>query len=317
MATRITVYEVGPRDGLQNESRVVPTDGKLALLSALADAGLTRIEATSFVSPRWIPALADSAELVERLPARPGVQYVALVPNGKGLERLLAARGKAHPAPSVDAAIFLSASETHNKKNVNKSIDETFRAFEEVVAPALAAGLRVRGYVSTAWGCPYEGRVDPHRVAAIAERLLSLGCWQVSLGDTIGVGTPNQTREIVGLLSSRARPGSIALHLHDTRGTALANVLAGLDAGITTFDASVGGLGGCPYAPGASGNLATEDLVYMLQGMGYETGVDLAKLVTAGALAQELVGRTLPGKTLQAELATRARKAKPSGEARE
>jgi hydroxymethylglutaryl-CoA lyase len=238
------------------------------------------------------------------------VQYVALVPNGKGLERLLAARGKARPEAQVDAAVFLSASETHNKRNVNKTIDETFRAFEEVVGPALAAGLRVRGYVSTAWGCPYEGRVDPHRVAAIAERLLSIGCWQVSLGDTIGVGTPNQTREIVRLLSSRARPGSVALHLHDTRGTALANVLAGLDAGITTFDASVGGLGGCPYAPGASGNLATEDLVYMLQGMGYETGVDLGKLVSAGALAQDLVGRRLPGKALQAELATRERAAR-------
>jgi hydroxymethylglutaryl-CoA lyase len=190
---------------------------------------------------------------------------------------------------------------------VNKSIDDTFRAFDEVIGPALAAGLRVRGYVSTAWGCPYEGAVDPRRVAEIAERLLALGCWQVSLGDTIGVGTPNQTRAIVDLLVNRARPGSIALHLHDTRGTALANVLAGLEAGITTFDASVGGLGGCPYAPGASGNLATEDLVYMLHGMGYETGVDLGKLVAAGELAERLVGRRLPGKTLQAELAVRAR----------
>src|SRR5512137_440759 len=309
MATRITVYEVGPRDGLQNEACLVPTDGKLALVAALVDSGLTLIVVTSFVSTWWIPALADSAELVARLPTRPGVQYVALVPNGKGLERLLAARGQARPAAQVDAAVFLSASETHNKRNVNKSIEETFQAFDEVVGPALAAGLRVRGYVSTAWGCPYEGHVDPHRVAAIAERLLSLGCWQVSLGDTIGVGTPTQTREIVGLLSSRARPGSIALHLHDTRGTALANVLAGLDGGITTFDASVGGLGGCPYAPGASGNLATEDLVYMLNRMGYETGVDLGKLVSAGALAQELVGRKLPGRALQAELATRARAA--------
>jgi len=314
MATRITVYEVGPRDGLQNESRVVPTDGKLALLAALADAGLTRIEATSFVSPAWIPALADSAELVARLPARPGVRYVALVPNGKGLSRLLAALALGSPSAPVDAAVFLSASETHNRKNVNKTIEETFRAFDEVVGPALAAGLRVRGYVSTAWGCPFEGAVEPHRVAAIAERLLGLGCWQVSLGDTIGVGTPNQTRELVRLLAPRARPGSIALHLHDTRGTALANVLAGLEEGITTFDASVGGLGGCPYAPGASGNLATEDLVYMLHGMGYETGVDLGKLVTAGAMAQELVGRRLPGRALQAELAGRERAAARAAE---
>jgi hydroxymethylglutaryl-CoA lyase len=312
MATRVTVYEVGPRDGLQNEARVVPTEGKLALVAALADAGLTRIEATSFVSPRWIPALADSAELVERLPVRAGVQYLALVPNGKGLERLLAARARATPPPPVDAAVFLSASETHNQRNVNKSIEETFRAFDEVVGPALAAGLRVRGYVSTAWGCPYEGQVDPQRVAEIAGRLLGLGCYQVSLGDTIGVGTPNQTREILDVLQRRARPGSIALHMHDTRGTALANVLAGLEAGVTTFDASVGGLGGCPYAPGASGNLATEDLVYMLHGMGMETGVDLGRLVAAGEMAQSLVGRPLPGKTLQAELATRRRSAERS-----
>ncbi len=314
MATRITVYEVGPRDGLQNEARVVPTEGKLRLVTALLDSGIGRLEATSFVSPRWIPALADAAELVPRLPVRAGVQYVALVPNGKGLAALLAARGAGGGAAQVDAAVFLSASESHNRKNVNKSIDETFRAFDEVVGPALAAGLRVRGYVSTAWGCPYEGRVDPRRVAEIAERLLGLGCWQVSLGDTIGVGTPNQTRELLGILAGRARPGSIALHLHDTRGTALANVLAGLDAGITTFDASIGGLGGCPYAPGASGNLATEDLVYMLHGMGFETGVDLGRLVDAGALAQELVGRRLPGKTLQAELAVRERAAARAAE---
>jgi hydroxymethylglutaryl-CoA lyase len=300
MATRITVYEVGPRDGLQNEARIVPTDGKLALVAALVDSGLTRIEATSFVSPRWIPALADSAELVARLPARPGVQYVALVPNGKGLERLLASRSRARPAAQVDAAVFLSASETHNRRNVNKSIEETFQAFEEVVGPALAAGLRVRGYVSTAWGCPYEGHVDPHRVAAIAERLLSLGCWQVSLGDTIGVGTPTQTREIVGLLSARARPGSIALHLHDTRGTALANVLAGLDAGITTFDASVGGLGGCPYAPGAAGNVATEDLLYLLDGMGYETGADLAAVAGASRVLSAAIGRRPVSRVFQA-----------------
>ncbi|HYQ80007.1 MAG TPA: hydroxymethylglutaryl-CoA lyase [Anaeromyxobacteraceae bacterium] len=308
MARRITVYEVGPRDGLQNEARIVATADKLALIRALGEAGLSRIEAGSFVSPKWIPPLADSAEVVERLPAAPGVRYVALVPNGQGLARLLEALARAGPAhPPVDAAVFLSASETHNRKNVNKGIDETFAAFDEVVGPALAKGLQVRGYVSTAWGCPYEGRVDPRRVAAIAERLLGLGCYQVSLGDTIGVGTPNQTREILDLLAHRARPGSIALHLHDTRGTALANVLAGLEAGISTFDASVGGLGGCPYAPGASGNLATEDLVYLLHGMGYESGVDFERLIAAGELAQRLVGRPLPGKTLQAELATRAR----------
>jgi hydroxymethylglutaryl-CoA lyase len=308
MAKRITVYEVGPRDGLQNEAHVVPTEGKLALIRALAEAGLQRIEAASFASPKWIPALADSEEVTERLPALPGVGFVVLVPNEKGLERLLVALGKAGPAhPPVDAAVFLSASETHNKKNVNKTIDETFQAFEAVVGPALQRGLRVRGYVSTVWGCPYEGKVEPRKAVAIAERLLGLGCYQVSLGDTIGVGTPNQTRAILDLLLGRARPGSIALHMHDTRGTALANVLVGLEAGISTFDSSVGGLGGCPYAPGASGNLATEDLVYLLHGMGYSTGVSWERLIAAGELAQRLVGRPLPGRALQAELGARDR----------
>jgi hydroxymethylglutaryl-CoA lyase len=306
MGRRITVYEVGPRDGLQNEARILATHEKLALVSALADAGLRRIEATSFVSPRWIPQLADAAELTARLPRVPGASYVVLVPNATGLGRLLAALAEAGEGhPPVDAAVFLSASETHNKKNVNKTIDETFAAFEEVVPPALAAGLRVRGYVSTAWGCPYEGAVDPARAAAVVERLAGMGCHQVSLGDTIGVGTPNQTRTLLDLLLRRLPAERLALHLHDTRGTALANALVGLEAGITTFDASIGGLGGCPYAPGASGNLATEDLVYMLHGMGHDTGVDLAKLVSAGALAQRLVGRRLPGKVLQAELAAR------------
>jgi hydroxymethylglutaryl-CoA lyase len=306
MAPSITVYEVGPRDGLQNEARSVPTGDKLRLLRLLADAGLSRIEATSFVSPKWIPALADAAELVAQLPSKPGLAYAVLVPNAKGLDRLLEALARAGASPPVvDAAVFLSASETHNKKNVNKSIDETFGAFEEIVPPALAKGLRVRGYVSTAWGCPYEGAVAPQRVVAVAERLLGMGCHQVSLGDTIGVGTPNQTRRLLELLLARARPGELALHMHDTRGTALANVLVGLEAGLTTFDASVGGLGGCPYAPGASGNLATEDLVYMLHGMGYETGIDWPLLIAAGELAQRLVGHKLPGKALQAELGSR------------
>ncbi len=303
MAPRVTVYEVGPRDGLQNEARTLGTDEKLALVQALVDAGLRRIEATSFVSPRWIPQLADAAELTARLPRAPGVSYVVLVPNGKGLARLLETlrqAGEGHPP--VEAAVFVSASESHNRKNVNKSVEETFRAFEEVVPPALASGLRVRGYVSTVWGCPYEGRVDPGRAAAVVERLLALGCHQVSLGDTIGVGTPNQTRLILELLLRTTAPERLALHMHDTRGTALANVLVGLEEGLTTFDASIGGLGGCPYAPGAAGNLATEDLVYMLHGMGYETGVDFRKLVAAGALAERLVGRRLPGKALQAEM---------------
>jgi hydroxymethylglutaryl-CoA lyase len=307
MAQRITVYEVGPRDGLQNEARVVPTEDKLRLLRLLADAGLPRIEATSFVSPRWIPALADAGEVVAKLPARAGLVYVVLVPNAKGLERLAQALDAAGPARAeVDAAVFMSASESHNRKNINKTREETYAAFAELIPPALARGLRVRGYVSTAWGCPYEGAVAPDEVVKVAERLLGLGCYQVSLGDTIGVGTPNQTRRLLDLLFARARPEQLALHMHDTRGTALANVLVGLEAGLATFDASVGGLGGCPYAPGASGNLATEDLVYLLHGMGYETGIDWPLLIAAGELAQKLVGHRLPGKALQAELASRA-----------
>lgn len=312
---RITVYEVGPRDGLQNEAREVSTERKVALVAALADAGLSRIEATSFVSPRWIPQLADAAEVVARLPRRPGLGYVVLVPNAKGLDRLLEALARAPERPRVDAAVFMSASETHNQKNIAKSIAETWPVFEEVLSRALGEGLAVRGYVSTALGCPYEGRVAPERVVEIAARLLDLGCHQVSLGDTIGVGTPNQVRDLAARMLARARPEQVALHLHDTRGTALANVLAGIEAGITTFDASIGGLGGCPYAPGASGNLATEDLVYMLHGMGHETGVDWGKLVAAGALAQEVVGRTLPGKALQAELGARARAARAEASA--
>jgi hydroxymethylglutaryl-CoA lyase len=304
VAPSVTVYEVGPRDGLQNEAATVPTADKLALVRALADAGIRRIEATSFVSPRWIPQLADADELTGSLPALPGVAYVVLVPNAKGLERLVAALGRAGPGRAeVEAAVFLSASETHNRKNLNRSVDETFRELEAVVPAATAAGLRVRGYISTVFGCPYEGRIAPERAAAVAERLLALGCEQVSLGDTIGVATPADTRRVLERILRSLPAARLALHMHDTRGTALANVVAGLDAGITTFDASIGGLGGCPYAPGASGNLATEDLVYMLHGMGYDTGIDFARLIAAGALAQRLVGRRLPGKTLQAELA--------------
>jgi hydroxymethylglutaryl-CoA lyase len=306
MAAQVTVYEVGPRDGLQNEAARVATSDKLALLTALAEAGLPRIEATSYVSPRWIPQLADAAEVTAGLPRRPGVGWVVLVPNRQGLDRLLAALSAAGAEPPpVAAAVFVSVSESHNRKNVNKTVDETFAAFDEVVPAARQRGLEVRGYASTVFGCPYEGRVDPGRSAAVVERLLALGCGQVSLGDTIGVGTPTEVRQVLRRLLPGVSAERLALHLHDTRGTALANVLAGLEEGISTFDASVGGLGGCPYAPGASGNLATEDLVYLLHGLGLATGVDFEKLITAGALAQRLVGRRLPGRALQAALAAR------------
>jgi hydroxymethylglutaryl-CoA lyase len=295
MGPHVTVYEVGPRDGLQNEAAMVPTAGKLALIGALAEAGLARIEASSFVSPAWIPQLADAAEVTAALPSHPGVSYVVLVPNARGLGRLQEALARAPAGPPVSAAVFLSASEAHNQKNVNKSIEATLATFAELVPAARQAGLAVRGYVSTVFGCPYEGAVDPGRAAGVALQLLALGCDQVSLGDTIGVGTPAQVRAVLRRLLPAVEAGRLALHLHDTRGTALANALAGLEEG----------LGGCPYAPGASGNLATEDLVYLLHGMGYDTGIDFAKLVKAGALAQRLVGRELPGKALRAALAAR------------
>lgn len=305
---QVSIYEVGPRDGLQNESTVLSTEDKLRLIDGLAEAGLRRIEITSFVSPKWIPPLADSREVASRLERREGVRYSALVPNARGLEG-------AKAAGMEEIAVFLSASETHNKKNVNKTIEETFAAFEEVIPPALEAGMRVRGYVSTVWGCPYEGEVPVSQSVAIAERLVKMGCYQVSLGDTIGVGTPGQTERIVDAMAEKIPLEKLALHMHDTRGTALANALVGLAKGITTLDASVGGLGGCPYAPGASGNLATEDLVYMLDGLGIEHGVDLEKLVEVASLAQELVGRELPGRTFRAILGTRKKAAERAARA--
>jgi hydroxymethylglutaryl-CoA lyase len=290
---RVSVYEVSPRDGLQNESVTLATTRKVRLIEALIDAGLDRIEVSSFVSPKWVPQLADAEEVVQLLPRRDDVSYSALCPNAKGLER-------ARACDIREIGVFISASETHNQKNVNKTIADTLITFRDVIGPAVDSGIRVRGYVSTLWGCPYEGTVDPARGVAIAKQLVSMGCYQVSLGDTIGVGTPVQTRNIVRRFLDEFAAETIALHLHDTRGTALANVMVGLEMGIRTFDASIGGLGGCPYAPGAAGNLATEDLVYTLHGMGIETGVDLEKLWEAGQVAEALVGRNLPGKVHQA-----------------
>jgi hydroxymethylglutaryl-CoA lyase len=290
---QVSVYEVSPRDGLQNEARPIPLEGKKRLIAALIDCGLKRIELTSFVSPRWVPQLADAEELTRELRPPAGVSFSALCPNATGFER-------ARACGLHEIAVFLSASETHNRKNTNKSIQQSLDVFGEVVPPALEAGMRVRAYVSTVWGCPYEGAIDPGRVKDITLQLLSLGCYQVSLGDTIGVGTPLQTSQILAGFLSEIAPEKLALHFHDTRGTALANALIGLDLGIRDFDASVAGLGGCPYAPGAAGNLATEDLVYMLEGMGIATGVDLEKLIIAGQIAEEVVGRKLPGKVHQA-----------------
>ena len=290
----VSIYEVSPRDGLQNEAVTVPTTRKLRLIEALVESGLKRIEATSFVSPKWVPQLADADEVAGLLPRDlEGVSFSALCPNARGLERALASNIR-------EIAVFISASETHNRKNVNKTVADTLTGFRDVIAPAVKQGLRVRGYVSTLWGCPYEGHVDPRAGLRIARELVDQGCYQVSLGDTIGIGTPKQTRDIVRLFLEEFRLDQLALHMHDTRGTALANVLAGIEMGIRTFDASVGGLGGCPYAPGAAGNVATEDLVFMLDGMGVSTGVDLVKLWEAGQVAKAVVGRDLPGKVHKA-----------------
>jgi hydroxymethylglutaryl-CoA lyase len=291
----VTVYEVSPRDGLQNETQVLSVADKRALVEALVAAGLRHVEVTSFVSPRWVPQLADAGELIRSLPAAPGVIFSALCPNTTGLER-------ARLAGLKEAAIFLSASESHNQRNTNKSIQRSLEAFEELIPMARDAGMRVRAYISTVWGCPYEGTVDPRRALWIARELLHWGAYQVSLGDTIGVGTPLQTQDICRLFLGEFAADQLALHFHDTRGTALSNVLVGLDLGIRTFDAAVAGLGGCPYAPGAAGNLASEDLVYMLHGMGIETGIDLEALIRAGQVAERLLGRALPGKVHQAGL---------------
>lgn len=291
----VSIYEVGPRDGLQNESRMVPTADKIAFIDALSETGLPAIEITSFVNPRWIPQLADATEVARAVRRKPGVVYSCLVPNRKGLDAAL-------EAGMTEVAVFLSASETHNKKNVNKTIAETLRAFDEVVEPARAAGARVRAYVSTVYGCPYEGAVDPRRVVDLAITLRDMGVYQISLGDTIGVANPAQVEHVLSMVLDKVGADELAMHFHDTRGAALANCLVGLTLGLTTIDAATGGLGGCPYAPGASGNLATEDIVAALHGMGIDTGIDLDKLVAASQRIAAFVGHDLPSKYLKAHL---------------
>jgi hydroxymethylglutaryl-CoA lyase len=298
---RVTIVEVGPRDGLQNEDALVPTEEKVAFIDALSAAGLTHIEVTAFVSPKAIPQLSDAEEVCKRIARRPGVTYSALVPNLKGYERATAGAGL------NDVAVFLSASETHNRRNIGCSIGEALARYREVCAKAGAEGVSVRGYVSTAFGCPYEGLVPLERVVEVARGLLEAGVRQVSLGDTTGLGNPAQVSRTVGALVKYAKIEQIALHLHDTRGTGLANALAGLDAGVTTFDSSVGGLGGCPYAPGATGNVATDELVYMFHEMGIATGVDLAALLGAAERIGGEIGRGPPSRYLKATRATEAR----------
>ena len=293
MRNRVAIVEVGPRDGLQNEKVTIPTHAKVEYITALGDAGLRVIEAGAFVSPKWVPQMADTEEVYRNIPRDPGVDYPVLVPNMKGLERAVETGVKS-------ISIFTASSETFNKRNINMTIDESFANYVPVAHRALAEGMRVRGYVSTAMGCPYEGEVPPEKVLEVSARLLDLGCYEVSIGDTIGVGTPMQVQGVVGMLLQVIPASKLAMHFHDTRGTALANTLAALEMGISTFDASAGGLGGCPYAPGASGNLATEDLVYMLDGMGIETGVDLGRLVRASQIVAPYLDHPLPGRYLQA-----------------
>ncbi len=302
LPSAVEIYEVGPRDGLQNEMRTLATADKVRLVAALVEAGLRHIEVTSFVSPRWVPQLADADKLLAAIPRVPGVTYSALVPNLKGLER-------AAGAGLQEAAFFLSATEGHSQKNINKSVAEAVATFREVAQVARDRRMRVRCYLSTVWGCPYEGKVPVARVVEVVRQLTEAGFDQLSLGDTIGVGTPLQTATILTEVGKIVPLSKVALHLHDTRGTALANALVGLSMGITTFDSSIGGLGGCPYAPGAAGNLSSEDLAYMLEGMGVQTGIALPKLVDAAELAQELIGRKLPGKYLQAALGEREKAA--------
>ncbi|MGZ8867632.1 MAG: hydroxymethylglutaryl-CoA lyase [Thermoanaerobaculia bacterium] len=289
----VKVVEVGPRDGLQNEKVTIPTQAKIDYITALGDAGLRVIEAGAFVHPKWVPQMADTAEVYRNIPKDPGMEYPVLVPNMKGLERAI-------ETGVTSIAIFTAASESFNKRNINMSVDESFQNYAPVAARALQEGMRVRGYVSTAMGCPYEGEVAPEKVLEVSARLLDLGCYEVSIGDTIGVGTPLQVQGVIGILLQVIPPSRLAMHFHDTRGTALANTLAALEMGISTFDASAGGLGGCPYAPGASGNMATEDLVYLLEGMAIDSGVDLRKLVEASAIIAPYLDHPLPGRYLQA-----------------
>ena len=290
---RVTIVEVGPRDGLQNEQAAVSTPDKIEFVNRLSDAGLPVIEVSAFVSPKWVPQMADASDVFAGIARRPGTRYSALVPNLAGLERALR-------AGVSEIAIFAAATETFSRRNINQSIDESIAAYRAVCEQATASGVRVRGYLSTAFGCPFEGDVPPEQVARVAERIAALGVFEVSVSDTIGIAHPGQVPRVLDAVLTRVPVTQIALHFHDTRGTALANVYASLPYGISTFDASAGGLGGCPYAPGAAGNLATDDLVYMLNGMAIETGVSLTGLTRASAFIESKLDHRLPSRFAQA-----------------
>jgi len=293
MPEHVTIVDVGPRDGLQAEKEIVPTATKIALIDQLSKAGIPSVEAGAFVSPKWVPQMADTSEVLAGIQRHPGTRYPVLVPNARGLEGALASGVE-------EIAIFGAASETFSQKNINCSIDESLARFAPVAADALEAGMQVRGYISCVLGCPYEGGVAIEAVVRVARTLDEMGCYEISLGDTIGVSTPSRARAMIEAVAEAVPVDRIALHFHDTYGQALANILSCLEAGVATVDTAVAGLGGCPYAPGASGNVATEDVVYMLDGMGITTGVDLNAVVQTGAFISATLGRSPTSKAAQA-----------------
>ena len=293
MIKKVTVVEVGPRDGLQNERVTVSVADKIAFVDALSAAGLPVIEVGAFVSPKWVPQMAGTADVFAGIRRRAGIRYTALVPNLAGLDRAIA-------AGVAEIAIFAAATDAFSRKNINQSVDESLVTYKQVCDRAIASGLRVRGYLSTAFGCPYEGAVPPERVADVTKRIVDLGVFEVAVSDTIGIAHPGQVPRVLEAVLAKVPVEQIALHFHDTRGTALANVLAALPFDIATFDASAGGLGGCPYAPGAAGNLATDDLIYMLDGLGVETGVALTSLTAASAFISSRLDHPLPSRFFQA-----------------
>ena len=300
---RVKLVDVGPRDGLQNESGTVPAEIKIGLVDRLTEAGLPSVEATSFVSPKWVPQMADAPQVMAGIRRKPGVSYPVLVPNMKGLEGAMAAKVE-------EIAVFGAATEAFSRRNTNCSIDESFERFAPVCKMALDNGLKVRGYISVVLGCPYQGEVKPEAVAQVAQRLVDLGCYEISLGDTIGAGTPGKTQRLIEAVARRIPVDKLGGHFHDTYGQALANIFASLELGVAAFDCSVSGLGGCPYAPGATGNVATEDVLYMLDGLGVHTGVDMTKLLEAGEYICGFLDRPTVSRAGRALLAKRKREAR-------
>jgi isopropylmalate/homocitrate/citramalate synthase len=302
--SNVTVVEVGPRDGLQNEAVAIPADDKVNFVDRLSAAGLPVIEAGAFVSPKWVPQMADTSDVFRGIARRAGTRYTAIVPNLEGLER-------AHASCVDEVGIIAAASDTFSLRNINQDVDASLDTYRAVCARASELHVRVRGYVSTAFGCPFEGEVPPARVASVAEALMNMGAFEVAISDTIGIAHPGRVRGVIAVIAERVPLHAVALHFHDTRGTALANVLTALELGISTFDASAGGLGGCPYAPGATGNLATEDLLYMLDGLGIDTGVSLDKVLAASRFIEQKIGHPLASRYATAVRAASSRTSRP------